>query len=208
MMNFRQIKTALLNLLGTEAANRYKVIGFQRQTKNASETKDSNRLIQVFYSSGDFKGQNNGYKVHKITYRLEFTVSKACQGDMAAINREGATPTEIKNALSAFSEASDLADQSFDELIDIVYNILMDARNYDLGMTVGTVTNRWIDLVQKDQPVRNGALAVLTGFINLSVQTTEEVLGDTGTLGSEYSHDILQKGDPNNNAGVGQYPSN
>jgi len=208
MMNFRVIKTSIINILGLAALSRFKVIGFQRQSKNADEVLDSDRFVQIFYQSGNLpknKASLNGPVQHEITYKIELTVAKQTEGDLEVINNPGSTPLQIATALNLFAEASDLADQSWDELADIVYQILMDARNYDLGTQKGTISNRWIDGIQKDNPLPRGESVILTGSFNLTCQTVESVLGDTGTLGDDYDISLRFKDDPNNNAGVGQY---
>lgn len=184
MMNFRIIKDSIINILGTAETGRFQTTGFQRQTKSAEEVIDNNRRVTVYYSSGSFPknaGRNTGPVQHDITYRIELTVSKSARGNLAIINNPSSTPAQIAAAIDAVQEASQLADESIDELWEIIYQILMDARNIDMGLTVGTVANRWLDSFQKDEPRPKGELVVLTGSANLTLRTAEQVTGDPGT---------------------------
>lgn len=193
-MIFRQIKEALVNqILGPAEAGRFRTVGFQRQVKSAAETLGASRMVQVYYSSGDFPknaGRINGPTIHDITIRLDLTVSTAAAGDLSVINNPASTSEQIAVALLAFQEAASLADDSIDELFDIVYQIIMDGRNVDLGLPSGTVSNRWIDQINKDDPVPRGEYVILTGSMILTCRAAETVSGDIGVAGNIYNIDI------------------
>lgn len=183
MMNFRIIKQAIVDVLGAAAANRFQVIGFQRQTKDAEEVKGNNRLIQVWYSGGDFSrssGRQTGPSQHKSSFKIGLTVSAPANVNLSAINSPSASPAQIAAALAGLQESAYEVDTQYDELLGIVYQILMDGRNFDLQLEKGMVSSRWIDSMRKDDPQPNGSLVVLTGIINYSCNTVEEVVGDTG----------------------------
>lgn len=183
-MIFETVKASIINnILGPAEAGRFQTIGFQRQSKNADEVLDDLRMVQVYFSRGTFSkrgGRNTGPVQHDAVYRVELTVGKAAEGDLATLDNPSATPSQLATALAAFSEASALADASFDELVGIVYQILMDGLNYDLGVTKYTVSSRWIDDIQKDTPNPRGGLIVLTGSMDLSCRMAEQITGDVG----------------------------
>jgi hypothetical protein len=192
MMNFRKVKTSIENILIKAEDSRYVTVGFQRQSKSAIESLDFSRMVQVYYSSGDFDksaGRLNGPVQHDVTFNIDFTVSKAAEGDMSAIINPGATQGDIVTALANFSEASQLTDESIDQLINIIYQELMDAENYDLGMDVGIVSNRWINRIQKNDPLPRGEYVTITASMQLTCRVVEIVEGDTGTPGSKV-HDV------------------
>jgi hypothetical protein len=205
-MNFRTIKASIINdVLGPAEGSNFQTVGFQRQVKSADETLDTLRMVQVYYSSGDFSkrgGRLNGPTQHDVTYRIDLTVSKAAEGDLAVINDPQSSAVAIATALAAFQEASELADDSFDQLVDLVYNILMDARNIDLGLDAGVIANRWIDNVQKDQPVPRGEYVILTGSMFLKLRTAEQVEGDPGLAGETIDTVIDIDGDDVEKTGV------
>lgn len=205
-MYFRTVKSSIVNnVLGPAEAGRFQTVGFQRQAKSADEVLDESRMVQVYYSAGDISkqgGRLTGPVQHDITYRVDMTVAKAAEGDLSLINNPAATAPQIAAALLAFQEASDLADDSLDELFDAVYQILMDARNYDMGMSKGVVANRWVDQIQKDQPVPRGEYVVLTGSMLLKLRVVEQITGDTGTPGTDYDVVVDLEGDDIEKTGV------
>ena len=206
-MNFRAIKESLINkILGPAEKDRFRVIGFQRQVKNAKEVLDFSRLVQVYYSSSEFSksgGRATGPVQHDVTYKVELTVSKAIQGDLSVLNDPTATASQLTIALAGFQEASQLADESIDELLQLIYQILMDDRNVDLGFPVGVISNRWVSRMQKDSPVPNGEFVVITGSIDFTLRTVENIEGDKGTVvATEYDVVIDQDSDDVEKAGV------
>lgn len=202
MMRFRQVKTALLNILGNAAAGRYRIIGFQRQEKAAEEFIDNNRLVEVYYRNSNIdkgKGRVNGPVDNMCNFSVELTVSAPSKVDLSIINDPNSTPAQIQTAMAGFKEASDIADDQFDELVEIVFQILMDARNFDLGLNVGEVANRWISQINKNDPNPRGDLVVLTGTLEYTCSVSEDILGDTGqpldqiNLENEINQDTVQK---------------
>ncbi|MCK5127577.1 MAG: hypothetical protein KAR42_15075 [candidate division Zixibacteria bacterium] len=183
-MNFETVKDSIVNnILAPAEAGRFRTVGFQRQSINADEVEDNLRLVQIYFSRGDFSkraGRNTGPVQHDVTYRVELIVSKAAGGDLATLDNPSSTPSQLATALVGFSESSALADASLDELAGIIYQILMDGLNYDLGVTKYTVSNRWIDNIQKNEPTSRGSLLVLTGSMDLSCRMVEEITGDVG----------------------------
>jgi hypothetical protein len=182
MMNFEVVTAALIRTLGTAAQGRFEVIGYRRQGADAAEL---DRRVQVYYSAGEFPksaGRQTGAAQHRMTYNVDLSVSAATQVNLSIINSPSATPTQIAAALAAMQDAAYRADLLMDELTRTVYQILMDGRNFDLGLKVGTVSSRWVDSMRKDDPQPNGVLVVLTGRIQYSCQTVEDVVGDKGLL--------------------------
>jgi hypothetical protein len=185
-MKFRCIKDQIINnVLGPGEAGRFRTIGFQRQGKSADEVLDNLRMVQVYFSEGEFSkrgGRLSGPVQHDITFRIDLTVSKAASVDLHVINDTGSSSTAVTLALVALQEASERADDSFDELVNIVYQILMDARNIDMGFDQGVISGRWIDRIQKDQPLPRGEYVVLTGSMFLKLRAVEQVSGDIGIV--------------------------
>lgn len=187
-MIFRTLKDSIITILGAAEASRYQTIGFQRQVKSADEVLDLNRFVQVFYDSGNFPksgGSISGPVSHLMTFNIEFTISKSVEGDLSSATNESASAASRSTAILAFQEASKLADDSMDELFDIIYQVLMDARNIDLGLTAGIIADRWIDQFQKDKPIPQGEYVILTGSCQLTCRTSEAVVGDEGTPGAK-----------------------
>ena len=205
-MAFRIIKDSLVKkVLGPAERGRFRTIGYQRQGKAAEEVAGLSRTVQAFWSSGEFpkgSGRNSGPTQHDITYRLEMTVSESTRVDLSVISSTTATAEQIALALSEFQEASALADDSFDELAEILYQIVMDARNIDMGLPKGVLSNRWVPRISKDEPLPRGEFVVLTGSMVLTCQAAEQVPGDTGTEGAVFDVTVDAEGDDVERAGV------
>jgi hypothetical protein len=177
------VKDAIIDLLAVKAAGRYRTIGHQKQEQSAKEVKDSNRSVQVYFSNGDFPksgGSLTGPFKFDITYRIDLTVAKAAVGDLAVIQNPASTPAQLATALSNIQEATALADESLDELYEIVFQILEDAEQVEFGLELGTVSNRWISNLDKHEPTERGSLVVLTGIMQLTCSVVEYVIGDQG----------------------------
>ncbi len=76
-----------------------------------------------------------------------------------------------------------------DELIEFVFQIIMDARNKQLqldengsGIEIG---ERILKTDRKDDPLPRGELVILTGSMDLTVKMVEQVLGLTGLAGDD-----------------------
>jgi len=192
-MNFRTIKASLISILANAEAGRYRTIGYQRQGQAGSENTGNNRSVQVFYNQGEFPesaGSRNGPVMHGITFAVQMTVAMPAKADLSVINNPASTLPQVAAAINAMQEGQQLADNSLDELIDIIYQVLMDAENIDIGLDIGDVSNRWVDNVQKDQPMQRGEFVVITGSMQFTCACSETVTGDSGTAGSAVDTEI------------------
>jgi hypothetical protein len=181
-MNFETLKAAIVDLLGNAAAGRFRVIGYQKQAQSAENVKDLDRSVQVFYKQGVFSkiaGSINGPVQHDMVFHIILTVSSASKGNLAALNDPNSSVAELKYALEHLKLAEENADALFDSLARIVFQILMDARNVDLGLQPVPVGGRWVETVVKDEVLIRGALVVQTGALRLTARMPEELLGDS-----------------------------
>lgn len=184
MMNFRIVNQAIINILGAAADSRFKVVGYAGQGSDVSEFKGNSRTVQSYYTFGSFaksSGRQCGTTQHGMTFTIGLTCSSPARVNLAVLTQEGATAGQRAAALAAKQDADYLADLAIDELFEMVYQILMDARNVDLGLSKGTVTGRWIGEMQKDPPVPQGELVTVTGTVTFTCSTDETVTGDPGT---------------------------
>lgn len=200
MMNFRTINSAIIGILGAAAAGRFTVVGYARQVKHAGGP-----LVQSYYKMGKFpksSGRRTASKQHDMTFSIGLTVSSPAKADLAAINNPNATPVQIAAALNGVQEAAAVADFTFDELADTVFQILLDARNQDLGQAIGVISNLWINSIEKNEPEPAGSLVVLTGVIELECSTVETVVGDEGVASESISTVLDLHGDNTEKTGV------
>lgn len=187
MMTFRTVKTAIQDLLDSQAAGRFRVIGKRVMSKSADEIKDNDRLVQVYFSDGNFpksSGRMHGSKTHDITIEIDLSASAGATGDLSILDDPLATAIQKAGAIAAIREASETADEKIDELIDAVYNILMDARYEGLLLPKGTISSRWIDRIQKDTLLERGEFVVKTANMKYTCRVQEYVSGDIGNTPS------------------------
>lgn len=183
MMQFRIVKNAVVSLLDDYSDGRFRVIGRQRQSKASDEIKDNDRLVQVYYAKGSFNrsiGKEIGDKSHDITIHIDMSASAAAQGDISVLDNPLSTATQKAAAIAAIKEASEVADEKIDELIEMVFQILMDARHKELRLGPGEFSNRWIPTIQKDTNLERGDLVVKTANIQYDCNAMEPVTGAVG----------------------------
>lgn len=204
-MMFRQVKAALVTLLETAAAGRYRVFSSQAQGKSAEEFTGNNRTVRVYYDGGSFdksRGAVNGNMDHDVRFNLELIVVEEAETDLSVLSDDSATAAERIAALSGSNIASDRADDSLDELAEIVYQVIMDARNQWFGMTKYSIGSRWISGISKNNVEPNGEYVCITGSLALTANVTEEITGETPIAGVVISGDILIKDDPEQKTGL------
>lgn len=202
MMEFIEIKNAIINLLETNSGVNYQVAKAQKQEKSAEEFIDGNRLVEVYYKRGTFpkdSGRYTGPVQHSATFFVELTVSAPVEVDLAVLENPAATPAQIQTALNGMKLASVNADEKMDELISIVWNILFDAENHHLGLAEGKIASRWIDDVEKGDPNPRGSLVMLTATMPYSCVLSETPGGEDPidneeiNLENEINEDTNQK---------------
>lgn len=190
-MAFRTIKDEIVALLGAAAAGRFRVIGYANDAVDATEIRGSNRSVQVYNASGDFSKKSGGLAgpvQHDVTVRIECMASAVAKVDLLALEDPTSTAGEIAAALAAMQNASALADDAIDELIDIVFQIVMDARNRDIGHSSPTA-NRWISDWRKSAPLPRGEHVTIAAQMDLTYRIDESVDGDPGV--SPTAHDAV-----------------
>ena len=209
MMQFETIKQALITTLGDDAADRYRVVGYQKQTEDAADFKDEDRVVQLFYSAGQFPksaSSLNGPFQHQMTFRVELSVAKAAEVDVATLTNPASTDVQRALAMQCFMESSALADAAWDEMAGIVFQVLTDARNIDFGLGKGVLSKRWADQLKKDEPVTDGEFAIITGSMMFTCQAEEVALGDdSGVIDLKKIKTVIDiEGDDNEQTAVEQ----
>ena len=197
-MNFRTIKSSIVTLLGAAEASRFRTIGYQRQGISGSEVLNNERTVQVFFSSGDFPksgSSTNGPYKHDITFQVILTVAKKSIGDITTLNNPASTEGQRQTAIASFAESESLVDNSFDELVDHVFQIINDARNRNLGAGFN-IGSRWLNGISKNDYLYRGDMCVLSGAMNLTCTIDEQVLGEIGTAGDIFDVTVEIDQDP------------
>jgi hypothetical protein len=212
-MNFETLQQNLVDILGAAAAGRFRVAGYQPKSTDAVEYLNDKRLVSVFFSESqipDNMGSLQGPVHFEAIYRLEMFASAEAKGDLSVIDNPSSTPAELTTAIANIKLAENLADTSWNELAGIVYQILMDGRNRDLGLPVGIAASRWLNNLRKDRPadisiargILGGKYVTITGSIDLNCVLEEPIIGDTGVAGNIYDNVIDIADDDNERTGV------
>jgi len=204
MRQARKVKNALISILEAQSSGFFVTKKSQKQTIGATENAIKPR-VTLYYQGGDFPKSSGSYGSDRIqipTYRCELQVVSASEVDLNTINNPTATIGEISAALSAMSDASDVADDLMDELLIRVYEIIESAINIDLGLSKNEVTDVWIENFQKDNPLPQGEYLILTGNFNITCRVNETVPGETGIPGTDFDNSMNIKDDPNDNFGT------
>jgi hypothetical protein len=214
MMKFEVLKQSIIDdVLVPAEAGRFVTIGYQRQRESA-EAINLNRQVTVYFSEGDIPkgpGQAYGDVMHDVAFLIELAVASPAHVDLSVLNDENATESEKATALRNISEAGAVADAEMDELIRIVFQTLMDARNNQLGITPPAdrpnfkyVSSRWVDQIRKDNPSPDGEFLMLTASMRLSCRIEENITGvDLVDAGNKtFSSDLDLSGDDTEKTGV------
>lgn len=182
-MNFETLEDSVTALLVSEEAGRYVTIGYEERTQSGEEVLNLDRTVQVFYDAGEFPksgGAMGGSKPHEMTFKVVTTASSATSVDISVLNNPASTAGDIIAALAAKDFAVKRASKSWNELTGIIWNILMDARNKDLGLAAHSVANRWCERFVKDSPLKYGNVVVFAGGIVMTCKMNEAITGATG----------------------------
>lgn len=184
MMNFITVTNALKNILAANAAGKYRVAGYQKKATSDKEIIENNRLVQVFYKSGDFSGGQNSSSQHDAVFRLVYTVSATAKLDLSVIDDPSATDEQRAAAIAAGLDSEALADSYFNDLISYTWNVLKSATNINLGIDESTLilANQNIKSTYKDEPARDGSLTVLSGYMDYVCRFVENIEGDTPVI--------------------------
>ena len=202
MMNFRVVTKALIDLLGNVAKERYRTIGINKRKSTSEVLKDS-RTIQVFYVSGDFPPLGRHLVQHDILYQLQLIVSADTEIDLAVLEDPAATDNARSIALSKSRHAAEAIHEEMDEFLELIYQVLMDNRNIDIGLPAGTIANHWVPRMQKDPvPFPQGERICVSGVIALTLRVDESLDGDSGQLAEEIDIQVDGEDDDVERTGV------
>lgn len=182
-MSFIEAKTALVTMLGNEAAGRYKVVGYQQASQAAETFSNLNRTVSVRFHKGKFdKGLNSSTEdfIQDDWFELILRVSKSSSADLSVLDNPNATALQREAVIEALEESADLVDTSMDEFYDILRNIIMTPANRDFQAEERTINDRWLDSFEKGETQVSGEYAILHGTITITCQTIEEVVSEAG----------------------------
>jgi hypothetical protein len=176
-MTFQLVKTALQNLLASNAGTDFYVVGAQTQGENADFIAER-PMVQVFYSQTDWDesaSPRSGKARGTVTFKVLLTIAKGSVVDIATLNDPTSTAPEIAAALAANAAAEDVADAAWDNLYSIVWNILRNPENRNFGVaeTTWQISDNWIASTRKGDPIIRGEVVAISGTMNLTCKIVE-----------------------------------
>lgn len=187
-MKFEGIRDSLEQLLlngSTDGA--YRVIGYQKTAEDAENAIDDKRFVTVYYSSGEFpksSGVEAGGPVdHDMSFQVELTITQPSKGDISSLTT-GSTAAQRLTALTGFKDACRLADRELDDFVSVIWNLIMDSRNRDLGYSQ-KLGSRWIGSFQKGEPIDMQKFVTISGVLTLTAMVDELPQGDPGVTGED-----------------------
>jgi hypothetical protein len=190
-MAFEVVRDALTTTLKANTASRFSTDTFQRQSHGAEELVGNNRHVSVYYRSGQFEKGRSGMWAgpfkHSSTFAVELLLAAPSKADLNVLNPQNiadATPQQLMSALAAMQEAGEVANLAWDELARIVWQILMEPVNENLGLTGRVIEDRWISNISKEAPSPMGEYVLLGGTMDYTCTIVETVAGEIAVPGS------------------------
>jgi hypothetical protein len=178
-----KLKDAIVKLLTDNAENRYSVITPQNRKSDAEDIFQKPR-VTVFYSEGSFdkrKSSVNSPYHHDCTFNIWIKVGAKVKIDLVTLQNPASTPEQYAAALANADNASLLVDEKADQLLAVLFDIIMSPAHRRLGTDY--ITDRWITQIKKNNPEPLGAIVTETAFLTLTAQCVEEVTGETPVEG-------------------------
>lgn len=185
-MRFETIKTSLISFLGTAAAGRYRTVGYKDQHFDATEILSNSKYVSVIYKNGTFpldRAGRQGPATHVCQYDVELFLSQKSAVNLAHLEGEYSAAQRAA-ALAATQNVQKLAATNLDSFIAIIFGVLMDNRNIDLGLSRALIGDRWISGIDVHDIEYFGDTAIAMATLKYEVEVQEDFTGDTGDEGS------------------------
>ena len=194
MMSFRAIPAALTATLGAAATSRFTVEGYGRQSHAVEELLNNLRHVTVLYSGGQMQrgasGWVSGPIQHECNFPVELLVAADAKADLTTLNDVNASSEQYASALAAMEPAAKRANDLWDELFDLAWNILMEPANLTLGLAQGIVSNRWCGNPRKEKPYTRGKYVLIAGSFDYTCNVQERPTGVVGVAGESIDLDM------------------
>jgi len=198
-MRFQSIQTALVSTLGAAAASRYRTVGYEDRPISSDEVYNTNKLVSVVYKSGVFPrdtSSHSGPATHTCNFDIELLLSQPAKVDVATLESGSSTAVQRATALAALQDSKNLANAALDSFIDIIWNILLDNRNMNLGLDQAYIGNRWINGLDKDDPMYFSDCVICTAKLKYEIEVQEDFTGDIGTAGDKINLTLKLNDEP------------
>ena len=207
VMNFEVLKQSIVDdVLVPAEAGRYETVGAKRQRESADAI-NAKRRVMVIYKQGEMpKGGSTSYGSvqHDTEFEIVMTVAVAAKADLSVLNNPDSSEADRSQALRDMRLPSIEADSDMDSFIAMIWRILMDARNDQMGIdppasrpNLKAVADRWVSNISKGDPVPQGEYVVLTASMRLTCSIEETIPGEelVNPGNKTFESDITLEGD-------------
>jgi len=184
--NFILVKRSLIDNVLKPHEHLFQVIGHQRQTKSADDITYL-RTVQAYFSGAQISKSargNTGDFMHDLRFMIDLTVARASEIDVSVFDNPDSTAAQKASVLKYSLEAAAVADEDLDDLYGTILTILKSTENSNLGIDEKILTLSNLDITQfeKNDPVEEGGLVVVTGTLLLTCRIKEKVTSPDGIL--------------------------
>ena len=179
-----KLKDAIIKLLEENANGRYTVVSPQNRKSDAEDIFKC-PTVTVYYAEVSFdksKSSVNSPYHHDVTFNIHLSAAAKATVNLKVLKDENATPAQYAVALAEADSASMLLDAKVDNLLSVLFDIIMRPQHRNLGTDY--VTNRWLSSMKKYNPNAMGAIVTCVATITLTAQCVEEVTGEEGIPGN------------------------
>lgn len=186
-MVFMAVKKSVIeNILAPNQKNYFRVIGYSPPEFGAEEVLNNQRVVGIYYAEGSFERGSLTRPLHDMMFHFDLMVSADSKIDLAVLERDHPEPVSRETYADALREKQNSearADELMDELFMIIYQLIMDKRNLQLGLDrfdpplkLG-LANRRIVKFQKGSTWPKGKLVMLGGQAILKCSANEKLIG-------------------------------
>lgn len=177
-MQFHLVVQALIDLLQAAAAvEAFEVLPYPGRATDIAVFNGVGRTVRVYLEEADILQSNRkgGPYDHNLTIALELSAAETVGIDLDVIEDPEATDGERQAALQAADDANLLVNQSIDQLYELVFQIVLDNRNRNMGLS--TVSNLWLEGFKKGAPAPTGAFVFNSAKVTVRCTVSEHVVG-------------------------------
>ena len=191
-MAFRVIaNTVYENIMNPEAekTKKFTALDYPLPYLGAEAVLNDRRAVSFYFDEGDLKKGSIFRPLHKMDFKIDLFAAADAKGDLKILEKqfEGDFDQLAKrSAMNLIFSAERRVNFLLDELIDIVYQLIMKKENHQLGVdrlepAAGfTIGSRMISEIIKGNIVKDDQTAELVTMraeMTLNCQATEKVTG-------------------------------
>ncbi|MFP3041888.1 hypothetical protein LQZ19_08705 [Treponema primitia] len=177
------VKNALENLLIDKSQGKYFVVGVRNRKTDAKKVWEVPQ-VTVYYQSGAFPKDHSsiaGPYQHSATIKIELLLGAVATVDLATLKSPTASPADIAAALANSTNATAEVDAKADELLSLLFDIIMQAGNRTLGLDYNPA--RWITAMQKYPPQTQGEIVLMPASMTMTYEVPEYTTSEEGVPG-------------------------